>query len=232
MNPEMGQQVKAALAYIKSLLEAGVIRRTDLRALLENDSRKRGEGVRDDLETWFRHAGMNLFVEGSFSLSQCPFTEQEIEEAEASGRMVLCVPRSISRQNLGRLLHLESWALSDGLVGRSGGRDLDDWFITDASPTPPHVNLSPKEALRLFDEQHVYGFSIERYLVFIARYRLLNETYPDYRWWTWLLSHKYDQSAYLIAGFDPNGVLSIHGWRKTFQADFVGARWVNLPETV
>lgn len=232
MNNESGQPDKAALAYIDSLLKSGVIRRSDLRGLLEDDKRGSGERVRDDLEAWFRHAGMGLFVEGAFSLLKCPFSDQEIEKAEASGRMVLCVPRRISRQNLGRLFHLESWALSDGLVGRSGGRDLDDWFITDASPTPPHVNLSPKEALQLFDEQHVYGFSIERYLVFIARYRLLNGTYPDYRWWTWLLSHKYDQSAYLIAGFDPNGVFSIHGWRKTFQADFVGARWVNLPETV
>jgi hypothetical protein len=86
------------------------------------------------------------------------------------------------------------------------------------------------EITREFEDQKKVLFSLERYLVFIARMRYLSATTPDSEYWIWLPHGRYDRSGMLIAGFDRYGTFNVHGWMPQFCASFLGARYGSLPE--
>jgi hypothetical protein len=113
----------------------------------------------------------------------------------------------------------------------SDTRETEDfWLKTPKTAAPPHLNKSAAHVRRLFEDEGHLGFSLERYLVFAARIRYLTGEYPDRRYWTWLLRGRYDRSGMLIAGFDPQGKFSVQAWMPAFQASFLGARWIHIPD--
>jgi hypothetical protein len=187
------------------------------------------EVLRQEWEHWYLAMGIEMVIGRRFHLDPCPYTEDEIRAAAAGGEIILCVPRGVGRQQLGELVRLSSWALSDPMVTDTMETE-DFWMKTPRSMTPPLLNQSAARARRMLEDEGRLGFSLERYLVFAARIRYLSGEYPDSRYRTWLLRGRYDRSGMLIAGFDPQGKLSVQAWMPSFQANFLGARSIHIPD--
>lgn len=218
-----------ALELLERFLKEGVLGREDVEHLLNTPPDLCDpETIRRDLEVWFRNAGIEHYLGHPFKLSACPFTHDELLQLQAKNFIVLCVPAQASAAMLAKAFHFESWAVTDELVTLNIPRE-DDWFATPATSEPPHQGTSARKATLFLEEQDLHGLTLQRYLVFLARMRTLNESFPDVRWWTWLLRTHYDRSGVLIAGLDQKKRLSVHAWMKNFSAKFVGVRYCTLP---
>jgi len=219
-----------ALKLVGALVADGIIAPRDLVQFApHHDNPQDPEAVRQDWEQWYRGLGIEEVLDRSFTIDPCPFTAAEIEAAESAGELVLCVPRGVGRRELGELVRLRSWALDDRMVSDTPETE-DFWFKTPGAAAPQHLGKSAVEVRRQFEDERKLGFSMERYLVFAARYRHLRGRYPDFRYWTWLLRGRYDRSGMLMVGFDPLGQLSVHAWMPKFQASFLGCRWIEIPD--
>lgn len=218
------------LNFIQALINDGILHPDDIgRFVPERRDFFKPEIVRQDLERWFVNLGIEMITEQRFLLSPCPFSEKEIRIAYRNKEIILCVPKGLSRMQLGKLFRISSWAIEDSLVVEPVPNE-DFWFKTPITLEPPYVHLSAKEMKRKFEDEDKLGFSLSRYLVFLSRMKCLTGKWPDQKWWTWLLAYKYDRSGFLVAGFDSEGKLSVHGWMPDFKAKFVGARYLMLPE--
>ncbi len=220
---------KNLLILVENLLNQKILSPSDLRpytggTLDSSDP----EFVREDLEDWYRKSGIESVTGRKLKLSPCAFTEEEIREAQRHNEIILCVPGGVTREEFGKLFYVESWALSDPLVTRATEKE-DFWFMTSANPTPGYLKKTGLEITQEFEDQKKVHFSLERYLVFIARMRFLSGATPDSEYWIWLPHGRYDRSGMLIAGFDRYGTFNVHGWMPQFSASFLGARYGSLP---
>jgi hypothetical protein len=217
------------LTLLEVLLETGVITPHELsRYAKPCESPFEPEVIRQDLEEWYRNLGIENILHRRFSLSPCPFTREEIEEAMQQQECILCVPAGVTRQQLGQLFRIENWALSDPLVTPTVEKE-DFWFRTSMSLQPTYIQRTGHEIKHLFEAENKVHFSLERYLVFIARMQYLTKQTPDLQYWIWLPHRAYDRSGMLIAGFDRHGTFNVHGWMPQFSASFLGARYGHLP---
>lgn len=216
---------QSVLSLVDNLLNQKVISPSDLRRYMrEMVDNTDPEYVREELELWYRYSGIEAITGEKLVLSPCPFTQDEICEAKENNEIILCIPKGISREIFGKLFHIESWALYDPLVTHAQEKE-DCWFKTSVSMTPSYMNKSGTELSYQFEEESKLNFSLERYLVFIARVRYLTGRTPDSEYWIWLPRGRYDRSGMLIAGFDRNGTFNVHGWMPQFSASFLGARY-------
>lgn len=219
-----------AMKLVQAMLADGIIGPRDLgRFLPSSEDPYDPEAVRQEWERWYIGMGIEVVTGRPFQLAPPPFTAGEIEAAEREGDMMVCVPCGVDRRQLGELFRLSTWALNDPMVGDTTETE-DFWFLTSRAPSPEHLNKTGTEVRRVLEDERRLAFSLERYLVFSARYRHLYGTYPDFKYWTWLLRGRYDRSGVLVAGFDPMGAFSVHAWLPRFQASFVGARHLVIPE--
>ena len=183
--------------------------------------------LKKEMENWYIGMGINEIIGSKLVLDDCPFSSEEIALATKNNEMILCVPKNISRKQLGRLFRIESWALDDELIAESTEKS-DLWLKTKASPSPEFIRERGIDITRKFREEGKVLFSLEIYLVFIARYRFLFNTAPDSEYWIWICKGRYDRSGMLIAGFDRNKNFNVHGWMPHFSAGFLGARYGEL----
>lgn len=57
------------------------------------------------------------------------FTKAEIQQAYESGDMIICLPKEITRKQLGELFHMNTWALTNEFV--MDKIEIEDfWFQT------------------------------------------------------------------------------------------------------
>ncbi len=220
-----------AVNLVHAMINDGMLGPQDLARFVPKACANNAETIREEWEHWYRGLGIETIIGRPFSLAPCPFPSEDVAAMQASDNIVLCVPRGLTRAQLGELFRLSSWALTDAMVGDTPESE-DFWFTTSRSPSPPYLNKTATEVRRTFEDENKLGFSLERYLVFAARYRFLTGKYPDFRYWTWLMRGRYDRSGMLIAGFDPLGRFSVHAWMPNFQASFLGARYLEPPATV
>jgi len=216
------------------LIADGILKPQDLSRFLPSVTDPfEPEYVREELEKWYINIGIEGIVGRKFSLSQCPFNRDEIEEAAKKNEIILCVPKCMRSKQLGDLFRLSSWVFEDALITSSVEKE-DFWFKTPQTFEPPakYCNKTAKQIRRIFEDEGKLGLSLQRYLVFIARIRHLTGKLPDMRWWTWLLNNKYDRSSYLLAGFDSNGKFSVHAWMPDFKAKFLSARYAIISERI
>jgi len=186
--------------------------------------------VKYEMEEWYKNMGLEHITGRKLSLSDCPFKQEELEEAYEKGEIILCIPEGIKREEFGKLFRLDSWALYDPLVTPATEKE-DCWFRTSMSLTPVYMNSTGVDVSRDIEDQNKLNFSLERYLVFIGRMRYLTGKTPDLEYWIWLPRGRYDRSGMLIAGFDRNTNLNVHGWMPQFSASFLGARF-GIPHIV
>jgi len=191
------------------------------------------EFIREEIEKWYINIGIEEIIGRKILLSRCPFNRNEIEEASQRNEMILCVPKGVTSKQLGYLFRFSSWVFEDTMVTSSIEKE-DFWFRTPKTFEPPdeYCNKKAKQIRRIFEDEGKLGFSLQRYLVIVARIRCLTGRLPDMRWWTWLLNNKYDRSAYLLAGFDPNGKFSVHAWMPDFKAKSLSARYAVISERI
>lgn len=104
--------------------------------------------------------------------------------AEKQNQIVICVPKGLTRIELGKLFRLESWVLNDPLVTPVTENE-DCWFLTPKSSTPEFLGEKGIDLEQRFDRENKINFSIERYMVFIARMRFLTGELPDQQYWIW-----------------------------------------------
>lgn len=231
MTRELHGTKSHVLTLLDLLLERGVLSRRDLaRYVGTRDNLCDPETVRQEIEDWYRSLGIEQILDQRFSLSQCPFSEAEIRDAGENNETIICVPKGVTRQQLGTLFRLHTWALFDPLVTLAAEPE-DLWFRTSLSLQPSYLNRTGIEIKHLFESEDKIHFSLERYLVFHARVRHLTNRRPDNQYWIWLPHRAYDRSGMLMAGIDRNGALSVHGWMPQFSASFLGARYGLPPKS-
>jgi hypothetical protein len=218
------------LHFIQSLLDDGSIQPQYINSIITKKTHKNEpEGLRREIENWYRGLGIDIVTKRKLHLSSCPFTKEEIEIANKNNEVILCVPAGLRRQDLGKLFRINCWALEDSLYAERAYKE-DFWFRTPIALEPPYIGISAKKARRIFEDEGKLGFSLSRYLVFLSRVKYLTGKWPDQKWWTWLLAYKYDRSGFLIAGLDSEGKLSVHGWMPDFKAKFVGTRYLTVAD--
>lgn len=177
-----------------------------------------------EMEAWYKDMGLEYITGEKLTLSTCPFTPEEIEESQKNDEIIMCVPKGVTREQLGKLFRLDSWALHDPMVTPATETE-DCWFRTSKSMTPVDMKATGVESAHKAEDEKLLNFSIERYIAFIGRMRYLTGKTPDMQYWIWLPRGRYDRSGMLVAGFDRNGVLNVHGWMPQFYASFLGARF-------
>jgi hypothetical protein len=221
-----------ALGLVQAMVADGILEGRDLGLLAPRDGDPCDpEWVRQDFLMWLRGLGAELVLNRAVDLADCPFSRGELEFARAQGLSPIVSPRGLTAEAVGRLLHFDSWAFTDPLVS-SPPEEEDLWFLAALEDTPAHANVSARASRRQLEDSGNLGFSLQRYMIFCARYRFLTGRWPDRRWWSWMLRGRYDRSGILIAGFDPNDRFSVHAWLPHFQAPFVGTREIRLPNTI
>lgn len=191
--------------------------------------RFRPEYVRAEMENWYKNLGIERLLCREFQLSLPYWTEEEIKDAYDNGEMLVCVPKGIGRVQLGKLFHLESWALSDDLITNTVEAE-DLWFKTKVDEKPERCDTPGKELATLYIQEERLGMSLERYMAFIARMFHVYHRLPDTEYKTWLLHGKYEKKAMLIAGFDSEGKFSVHSWLPHFHSPKVGGRYAVIPD--
>jgi len=226
---EQSQLRYTALSLVQSFLNDQIITPQDLVPFAtEQGDRNDPESVRQELEHWFITLGIETILGRKFSLARPPFTSSELAEAYARNEMILCVPRGISRRQLGQLFHLSSWALEDELVSES--MEVEDfWFATSASPVADYQDKTAKGVQKIFEREGKLGMSLSRYMVFAARMRYLTGQTPDVNSWTWLIRGRYEREHMLIAGFDAHLKFRVQAWLPHFHSLNCGARFICIP---
>lgn len=216
---------------IKKLVDDNKVDRNEVWSLVNEHQLNVNDPVllRKEMENWYIGMGINDVMGEVLSLDKCPFTSEEIETARKNNEMILCVPKNITKKQLGKLFRIESWALDDELAEESVEKS-DLWFKTKASVSPDFIRKSGIDITRRFRKEKKVLFSLGIYLVFIARYRYIYNKNPDTEFWIWINKGRYDRSGMLIAGFDRNRNFNVHGWMPHFTAGFLGARYGELPK--
>lgn len=216
------------LQIIDSMLDDKVISPADLKkyqAIGENIYHP--ESIRREMEAWYITLGIEYLIGEKFSLSLPYFTESEIEEMYKNNEMILCVPKGVSREVLGKLFNFDSWALSDSLV-TSKVESNDFWFKMKISLKPERLDSQGRELKIVYENEGKLQLSLERYMVFAARMRYLYKETPDTLTKTWIIHNRYEKKAMLIAGFDSNGKFSVQAWMPNFNSPYVGGRYVEI----
>jgi hypothetical protein len=220
------------IKLMETMMAEGIISHQDLtRFIPAKLDPYEPESVRQEMENWYNNLGIEAVIGHKLSLSPCPFSREEIARATQNNEIILCQPGGLSKEQIGRLFRIECWALNDPLV-KSTSKEYDFWCKTLATLEPPeeYRGLTAEKIRRIFSDEGKIGFTLELYLIFIARMRHLRNETPDKNWWIWLLNTSYDDSGYLVAGFDLNRNFNAHGWMPKFSARFVGARFFSRPQ--
>ena len=215
--------------FIKKLVNENKVDRKQLWSFVNEQQIESNDPMllKKEMESWYIGMGINDITGTVLSLDDCPFTKEEIDLAKKNNEMILCVPKNITKKQFGKLFRIENWALEEELVEESTEKS-DLWFKTKATPSPEFIRECGIDVTRKFREEGKVLFSLEIYLVFIARYRFLFNEIPDSEYWIWICKGKYDRSGMLIAGFDRNKKFNVHGWMPHFSAGFLGARYGEL----
>ena len=216
---------------IKYLLDTNKVDRKQIWAMVNEHQLDNNDPIllKKEMENWYVGLGIRGITGKEFSLDDCPFTKEEIEEANKNKEMILCVPKNLTKKQLGHLFRIDSWALDDELAEESIEKN-DLWLKTKASDSPEFIRETGVNITRKFREEKKVLFSLGIYLVFIARYRYIYNKTPDSEFWIWINKGRYDRSGMLIAGFDRNQKFNVHGWMPHFSAGFLGARFGELPQ--
>ncbi|BCJ94840.1 hypothetical protein acsn021_24090 [Anaerocolumna cellulosilytica] len=211
-------------------MDSNILKPMDLKQFVKNyNDFNDPDYVHYEMEEWYKNMGIEQITGEKFSLSSCPFTKEEIQDANEKQEVILCVPNGITRELLGKLFRLDTWALHDPVVSLATETE-DCWFRTSMSMTPIDMKSTGIEVMRKCEDENMLPFSIERYLVFIGRMRYLTGKTPDSEYWIWLPRGRYDRSGMLMAGFDRFHTLNVHGWMPQFSASYLGARYGIHPE--
>ncbi len=221
---------ESSVQLIQSLVSDKVIDGHDLiRFAAREQDRYNQEYVRQEMEQWYRTLGIEFITQQSFRLSPPPFTSEELAAAYASNEIVVCVPRGVTRSQLGELFRLQSWALSDELV--TEGKEVGDfWFTTKRSEVPDGRNKRGTQVMEELERDGKLGMTLNRYMAFVARMRHETGRTPDIGHWIWLTRSQYDQRGVLVAGFDSRAKFSVQGWLPSFQGGRCGVRYVTHPD--
>ncbi len=227
-SPPAALTRERALGLVQGLLADGIIAGTDLRAYVPAAVDPHDpESLRQDYEAWFKGIGIEMVTRRPFSIGSCPYTREELVEAAAEGWFPVVSPQGLTLDEVARMCGHQTWATSDSLV-TSPPEEEDLWFLTPSSLVPEDPNVSARELRQRYDRDGLMGLSLQRYMIVAARLHHLTGQAPDQRWWVWITRGRYDRSGFMIAGFDPNGRFSVHGWMPNFQAGFVGARPIKI----
>lgn len=221
------------LLTISTMLDEDVIKKQDLARFMDdmNVDKTEPEYIRNEMEQWYRTLGIEALIGRKFSLNLPYFTREEVKEAYDNGEMLICVPKGIDRQQLSKLFHLESWAITNPCV--SNTTEIEDfWFKTKMSLVPEYMDQEGRTLKKVYQNENKLGLSIERYMAFVARMRYLTGETPDEKYKTWLIHGRYDGSSYLIAGFDSRTQFSVHGWMPNFHTPKVGIRYAIIPDHI
>lgn len=215
---------ESLLLLIEGMLRNDILKTEDLRVFQRQLTPDTPDAVRAMMEDWYIGMGIESIIGRRLVLSECPFSQEEIQEAHKNAEAILCVPANVSRVQLGEVFRINTWALSDPLVSQMP--ELKDlWFRTKMSESPIMIKATGIDISNLYGTHPYVQFSLERYLVFIGWYRHLYGKNPDQEYWIWLPRGRYDRSGMLMAGFDRFHNFNVHGWMPQFSASFLGARF-------
>lgn len=215
---------------VMQLIKDGIVMKSDLiRHLKNNTSLTLPEIVRDEMETWYKNMGIETLTGCPFHLKTPYFTEGEIRELENNGEVLLCLPGGVDAITLGKLFHMECWALQDPLVTLRTEHD-DFWFSTSKKFEPDFTDRTSNEITKRYKDNGKLNMSIERYMVFLARMRYLTGKYPDAFHKIWLPNTRYEEKAVLIAGMDSRSRFCAYPWMPNFHSPKVGGRYIYITD--
>ncbi len=219
---------KRALDTIGSMIKDGIIEEQDLLRFKHNKIAEfEPEYIRTEMEKWYKSLGIEYIIKKKLTLQLPYFTKEEIQEAVENDELILCVPKGVNKRQLGQLFCLDSWALADNLITDTT-EENDFWFIMKKSQSVELKDKTGTEVKRSYEKDGKLGLTLERYLVFVARMRYLENITPDTDTKVWITRGAYEKSAMLIAGFDSEMKFSVHGWLKQFHSPYIGGRYVRI----
>lgn len=97
------------LDTIGAMLDDGIIKGQDLRRFIgEEVDVCEPEYLRWKMEMWYRTLGIEYLSKGKFALQLPYFTKEEIKDAYDNNEVIVCVPKGIGVEVLGRLFNFSS----------------------------------------------------------------------------------------------------------------------------
>jgi len=170
---------------------------------------------------------------GDIKISECPFTETEINELSETNELLVYLPAKLTMQQLCDQLGIRANVnFEHETMIKNSMVSEDQWFIVSNSKTPELINETGLFAKRVYEDEGLHGMDFRRYIAFAATFKYHFGKFPDQTYWCFLLSGSYDRSGVSVIGFDSKGVLNHHGWMKNFKAKYCGSRYIVIAPRV
>jgi len=175
---------------------------------------------------------LNIYLREKFALQLPYFTKEEIKDAYDNNEVIVCVPKGIGVEVLGRLFNFSSWAFVDPLVN-SKPEVEDFWFKTSCSIKPEYLDREGREIKSMYQRDGKLNMNLGRYLTFLA-YMRYKGTILDQLHKVWLPNSRYEkEKECFIAGLRfKMEMLAVHGWMPNFHSPLVGGRFVEIPDHI
>lgn len=170
---------------------------------------------------------------GDIDISECPFTEEEINELSETKELLVYLPAKLTMQELCDKFNIKANVnFENETMIRNTMVSEDQWFIASNSQVPELINKTGIFAKRIYEDEGLHGMDFRRYLAFAATFKHYFGEFPDHTYWCFLLSGSYDRSGVSVVGFDSKGVLSHHGWMRNYKAKYCGSRYIVIPPRI
>lgn len=183
------------------------------------------EWVRLDMTRWLAETGVTATMGAAAQpLSPCPFTRDELREADLRDEIVVVVPAGLRRSHLAQAFDIRHWALAEPNIASSSAFEQDEWLLVSADEHLPALGDSCADAQAAAASQGRSGLCLEEYVLFAERCRHLTGRLPDRQDWTWLPGSTYVSSLVLCAGYPAYNDLFVNVWPWTEAQGGIGFR--------
>lgn len=108
---------ESVLDTLQAMIDENILDKSELICFqYEEKEEYNPEYVRFKMEEWYKMLGIEDILNRKFTLQLPYFTEEEIKECYENGEILLCVPKGVTKRQLGLLFNFERWAFDDSLI--------------------------------------------------------------------------------------------------------------------
>lgn len=169
------------------------------------------------------------------SVSECPYTQEELTQLEEEGRRVGYLPDSLATQKQRHLLDTMFTGMRSHSIGKgipvSNEIDRAGWFDYETRIDAPYRGTNEEQLRELLASQDRLGMNLNEYVVAAQDTKLFTGEYLDQNTtWSRLLGSS-SQGRVVSAYFILDGLLVVDWTHPEFRDQYLGGRSVGVKRT-